>query len=225
MSETGLLHPDRLFPADPHVRAIARALYDEVRDLPIISPHGHTDPSWFANDPVFPDPASLFLTPDHYVLRMLRSAGLSYDRLGVRRRDGKPVAGGREAWRLFCANWHLFEGTPSKLWIEHSLELFFGISEPLSANTADAIYDAIDAGLKTSALRPLAVLDSARVEMIATTEFALDPLKHHQTLKERGLIGRVRTTYRPDDVTDPEVPGFAENLKQFGELTGEDTST
>lgn len=225
MSETGLLHPDRLFPADPHVRAIARALYDEVRDLPIISPHGHTDPSWFANDPAFPDPASLFLTPDHYVLRMLRSAGLSYDRLGVRRRDGKPVAGGREAWRLFCANWHLFEGTPSKLWIEHSLELFFGISEPLSANTADAIYDAIDAGLKTSALRPLAVLDSARVEMIATTEFALDPLKHHQTLKERGLIGRVRTTYRPDDVTDPEVPGFAENLKQFGELTGEDTST
>lgn len=224
MSDTAFLHPDRLFPADPHMRSIARSLYDDVRDLPIISPHGHTDPSWFANDPAFSDPASLFLTPDHYVLRMLHSAGLSYDRLGVLRKDGKPVAEGREAWRLFCSNWHLFEGTPSRLWIEHSLEMFFGISVPLSAETADAIYDTIDAGLKTPALRPLAVLDRARVEAIATTEFALDTLEHHKRLKEKGLIGRVRTTYRPDDVTDPEIPGFAGNLARFAELTGENTS-
>jgi glucuronate isomerase len=225
MSGMPFLDPDRLFPADTQVRSIARGLYESVKDLPIISPHGHTDPSWFANDMPFPDPASLFLTPDHYVLRMLRSAGISYDRLGVMRRDSKPVAEGREAWRLFCSNWHLFEGTPSRLWIEHSLEMFFGISVPLSTQTADAIYDTIDAGLKTPALRPLAVLDRAGVEAIATTEFALDELTHHRALKEKGLIGRVRTTYRPDDVTDPEVPNFAANLARFGELTGEDTST
>jgi glucuronate isomerase len=225
MSGMPFLDPDRLFPADTQVRSIARGLYESVKDLPIISPHGHTDPSWFANDMPFPDPASLFLTPDHYVLRMLRSAGISYDRLGVMRRDGKPVAEGREAWRLFCSNWHLFEGTPSRLWIEHSLEMFFGISVPLSTQTADAIYDTIDAELKTPALRPLAVLDRAGVEAIATTEFALDELTHHRALKEKNLIGRVRTTYRPDDVTDPEVPNFAANLARFGELTGEDTST
>lgn len=225
MSETSLLDPDRLFPADPQLRAIARRLYEDVKDLPIVSPHGHTDPSWFANDTAFSDPASLFLTPDHYVLRMLRSAGISYDRLGVPRKDGQPVAEGREAWRLFCANWHLFEGTPSKLWIEHSLEMFFGISVPLSAETADEIYDAIDAGLKTPALRPMAVLDRAGVEVIATTEFALDMLEHHRSLREKGLIGRIRTTYRPDDVTDPEAPGFTANLARFAQLTGEDTST
>ncbi|WP_116654329.1 glucuronate isomerase [Pelagibacterium sediminicola] len=224
MSGVPFLDPDRLFPAEPHVRGLARELYEGVKDLPIVSPHGHTDPSWFAQDTAFADPASLFLTPDHYVLRMLHSAGISYDQLGVLRKDGTPVAEGREAWRLFCSHWHLFEGTPSKLWIEHSLEMFFGISEPLSAETADSIYDVIDAGLKTPALRPMAVLDRAGVEVIATTEFALDTLEHHRVLKEKGLIGRIRTTYRPDDVTDPELPGFAANLARFGEMTGEDTS-
>ncbi|WP_196259074.1 glucuronate isomerase [Pelagibacterium limicola] len=219
------LHQDRLFPADPQVRSVARALYEGVADLPIVSPHGHTDPSWFANDTPFSDPASLFLTPDHYVLRMLRSAGINYDRLGVVRRGGKPLVEGREAWRLFCANWHLFAGTPSQLWVEHSLAMFFGISVPLSAETADTVYDTIDAGLKTPALRPMAVLDRAKVEVIATTEFALDTLEHHKKLKEKGLIGRIRTTYRPDDVTDPDVPGFAANLARLGELTDEETST
>ncbi len=224
MTNATFLHPDRLFPVDPHLRSIARSLYESVKDLPIISPHGHTDPSWFALNPAFSDPASLFLTPDHYVLRMLRSAGLSYDRLGVRRKDGGPVAEGRDAWRLFCSHWHLFEGTPSRLWIEHSLEMFFGVSVPLSADTADAVYDTIDAGLRTPALRPMAVLDRAKVEAIATTEFALDGLEHHRALKDAGLIGRIRTTYRPDDVTDPDVPHFTDNLARFAELTGEDTS-
>jgi len=219
------LHPDRLFPADEPARAIARDLFEVVRDLQIVSPHGHTDPAWFADNQPFADPASLFLTPDHYVLRMLLSQGISYDDLGVPRRDGRPVAEGRNAWRLFAANWHLFLGTPSRLWIEHSLETFFGITETLSPDTADAIYDVIDARLRDPALLPLAVLDTARVETIATTEFALDPLDAHRRLKSQGMIGRVRTTYRPDDVTDPDNPAFRQNLARLAELTNCDTQS
>lgn len=216
------LHPDRLFPASEPAQTIARQLYAEVRGLPLISPHGHTDPAWFANNARFSDPASLFLTPDHYVLRMLRSRGLSYDDLGVPRKDGGPVASGRDAWRLFAANYHLFAGTPSKTWVDHSLMAAFGIEEELSAQTADAIYDRIDAALATPDLLPRAILDSAKVEVIATTEFALDTLPHHQKMKADGYVGRVRTTYRPDDVTDPSRPTIAENLQKFGELAGED---
>jgi len=216
------LHSDRLFPASEPAQTIARQLYSEVSDLPLISPHGHTDPAWFANNQRFSDPASLFLTPDHYVLRMLRSRGLSYDDLGVPRKDGKPVANGRDAWRLFATNYHVFAGTPSKTWIDHSLEASFGIEDELSAATADAIYDRIDAALATPELLPRAILDSANVEVIATTEFALDTLPHHQKMKTDGYIGRVRTTYRPDDVTDPSRPAIAENLRKFGELTRED---
>tara|TARA_R110002020_G_scaffold50791_13_gene143729 strand:+ start:2098 stop:3504 length:1407 start_codon:yes stop_codon:yes gene_type:complete len=219
------LHPDRLLPASEPAQSIARELYATVKDLPLISPHGHTDPAWFANNQRFADPASLFLTPDHYVLRLLRSRGLSYDDLGVPRRDGKPVAQGRDAWRLFAANYYLFAGTPSKTWIDHALQGTFGIEQELSAATADAIYDRIDAALATPALLPRAVLDSARVEVIATTEFALDTLPHHQKMAADGYIGRVRTTYRPDDVTDPSRPAIVENLLKFGELAGEDVSS
>ena len=77
--KSGALHPDRLFPADPGTRAIARRLYNTVRALPIVSPHGHTDPRWFADDAPFPDPVSLLLTPDHYITRMLYSQGLGLD--------------------------------------------------------------------------------------------------------------------------------------------------
>jgi glucuronate isomerase len=219
------LHPDRLFPASEPAQSTARELYSEIADLPLISPHGHTDPSWFANNTRFSDPAALFLTPDHYVLRMLRSRGLSYDDLGVPRKDGKPVADGRSAWRLFAANYHIFAGTPSKTWTDHSLNWAFGITEELSAQTADAIYDTIDAALATPALLPHALLDRAKVEVIATTEFALDPLVHHQKILADGIIGRVRTTYRPDDVTDPSRPAIAENLQKFGEITGENITT
>jgi glucuronate isomerase len=95
-----LLHPDRLFPIEPEARRIARHLYESVRDLPILSPHGHTDPRWFAQNEAFPDPATLFVKPDHYVTRMLYSQGVTLEELGIARRDGKPVeADPRLVWR------------------------------------------------------------------------------------------------------------------------------
>ena len=219
------LHPDRLFPASQPARGLARELYPEVRDLPLICPHGHTDPAWFATNQRFSSPAALFLTPDHYVLRMLRSRGLSYDDLGVPRKDGKPVAEGRAAWRLFAANYYLFAGTPSKTWVDHSLDWAFGIKDELSPDTADAIYDTIDAAIATPEFLPRALLDKAKVEVIATTEFALDGLPHHQSMEADGYLGRVRTTYRPDDVTNPERAGFLDRIHQFGALTGENIAT
>lgn len=224
MSSTELLHADRLLPSADPALSIARDLYEAVKELPIISPHGHTSPEWFAKNEPFSDPATLFLTPDHYVLRMLRSRGLSYDSLGVPRKDGGAVAEGRVAWKLFAANFHLFAATPSKLWIDHSLQWAFGITDELNVDNADAIYDAIDAKLKDADCLPLGLLDKANVEAIATTESALDELSYHQMLSEKGLIGRVRTTYRPDDVTDPDGVGFADNIQKFGEITGEDIS-
>ena len=103
------LHPDRLFPSDPGQRDIARRLYAEVASLPIISPHGHTDPSWFADNAPFGNAAELLLHPDHYLFRMLYSQGISLDALGIGNRDADP----RESWRLFARNYRLFRGTPS----------------------------------------------------------------------------------------------------------------
>lgn len=221
-----LLSPDRLFPSDPASRDLARALHADVRDLPIVSPHGHTDPRWFAEDAAFPDPAQLFVTPDHYVFRMLASQGVPLADLGVPRADGGPVErDGRKIWRLFAAHYHLFAGTPSRLWLDHAFETVFGFDRRLSAATADDYYDRIALALQSPAFRPRALYDRFNIEVIATTDSALDDLSHHAAIRASGWAGRVVPTYRPDSVVDPDFPGFAANIARLGELTGEPATT
>jgi glucuronate isomerase len=219
------LHKDRLFPADDRTRSIARMLHAEVAGLPIISPHGHTDPAWYALDEPFSDAAALFVTPDHYVFRMLHSQGVPLDALGIPRLDGGPVeTDPRAVWRLFAHHWPLFRGTPTRLWFEHALEDVFGIDERLTPANSDRIFDAIGAALATPAFRPRALYDRFRIEAISTTDAALDPLDHHETVRQSGWGGRVLPCYRPDAVVDPEFPGFGANVAALGALTGEDTT-
>ena len=152
------LDEDRLFPMEGRARDLARALYASVRDLPILSPHGHTDPRWFAENAAFADPAQLFVTPDHYVFRMLQSQGVPLEDLGVPRADGGAIeADPRKIWRLFASHYHLFRGTPSRLWLDHAFQEVFGVTERLSAQTADAIYDQIAGCLSQPDYRPRAL--------------------------------------------------------------------
>lgn len=221
-----LLDEDRLFPTEPKVKALARELYETVKDLPIISPHGHTDPKWYALNEAFADPAQLFVTPDHYVFRMLHSQGIALEDLGVPRVDGGPVEqDSRKIWRLFAANYHLFRGTPTRIWVDHALQEVFDVDHRLSAASADAIYDHIDASLKTDAFRPRALFERFNIEAISTTESAIDDLKWHKMIRDSGWSGKVVTAYRPDAVVDPDFDGFANNIARMGEITGEDATT
>ncbi len=216
-----LIHEDRLFPADPTVRSIARRLYAEVKDLPIVSPHGHTDPRWYAENEPFPDPAQLFVVPDHYVFRMLLSQGVALEDLGVPRRDGGPVeTDGRAIWRRFAKHYHLFRGTPTRMWLDHAFATLFDMDVRLSSDTADLYYDRIAERLATDAYRPRALFERFNLEVIATTEGPLDDLRWHQQIRDSGWKGRVLTAYRPDAVVDPDFEGFAANVTAFGELTG-----
>lgn len=218
-----MLHEDRLFPADPGVRALARRLYRDVARLPLICPHGHTDPRWFALNERFPDPAQLFVTPDHYVFRMLHSQGVPLEALGVPAADGRAVeADGRAIWRLFASRYHLFRGAPTRLWLDHAFADLFGIEERLSEATADSAYDRIAEALATDAFRPRALYERFGIEVIATTDGPLDDLKHHAAIREGDWPGRVIPTYRPDPVVDPDFEGFQGALTRFGEITGED---
>jgi glucuronate isomerase len=221
-----LLHPDRLFPAEPTVRAIARRLYESVAGLPIISPHGHTDPRWYAENAAFPDPARLLIVPDHYIFRMLYSQGVRLEDLGIPRRDGGPVeTDGRAIWRRFAEHYPLFRGTPTRLWLDDTLATLFGMTERLSAKNADAQYDAIAAALARPEFRPRALFERFNIEAIATTDSPLDDLRWHRMIRQSGWKGRVIAAYRPDAVVDPEFSGFPENLIRFGEITGEDTAS
>jgi len=221
-----LNHPDRYFPVEPTVRAIARQLYDGIADLPLVCPHGHTNPEWFAKNEPFTDPAQLMIVPDHYIFRMLVSQGIDMDALGVPRLDGGEVeADGRTIWRLFAANYHLFRGTPTRSWLDHTFEHLFGLSEPLSPATADKYYDTVADALTTAEFRPRALFERFNIHTLATTESALDDLAHHRAIRDSGWSGRVVTTYRPDAVLDPDFDGFDENLDKLDDITGADTGT
>ncbi|MBN1171488.1 MAG: glucuronate isomerase [Micromonosporaceae bacterium] len=220
---------DRLFPADPTQRAIARELYGQVKSLPIISPHGHVDPAILADDLAFPDPARLIVVPDHYVTRMLLSQGIRPAELGVPTIDGSPYAtDGRAIWRRLAEHWYLFRGTPSRAWIEGVLTEIFGIEPPLCPETADEIYDALSERLALPEFRPRALFTRFNLEVMATTESPVDDLGHHAKLAADGWGGpggRVITTYRPDNLVDFEWPGWRERVTRLGEITGLDTLT
>ncbi|MEO8882970.1 MAG: glucuronate isomerase, partial [Devosia sp.] len=204
-------------------RAIARELYAGVANLPILSPHGHTEPRWYAENEAFSDPVSLFVRPDHYIFRMLYSQGISLEDLGVPDKHGiVHNTDNRAIWRLFAKNWHLFRGTPSRVWLDHSLETLFGITERLSEKNADAAYDTIDAALKTPEFRPRALFERFNIEAISTTDGALDSLAYHDQIKASGWKGRVLPAYRPDAVVDPDRgrDGFAERVAQLCDLAG-----
>ncbi|GAA4774320.1 glucuronate isomerase [Stakelama sediminis] len=216
------LDPDRLFPADPTTRAIARRLYDPIASLPIVSPHGHTDPHWFADNGCWTDATSLLLVPDHYVFRMLYSQGVDLDTLAIPRIDGPPKTDPREAWRVFAQHYTLFRGTPSRMWLDHVFAEVFGFDVALEAETADHYYDIITEKLATDAYRPRALFDRFNIDFLATTEGPQDDLAPHHRIHQSGWPGRVVTTYRPDAVIDVEHEGFGAAMERFAEWTGED---
>jgi glucuronate isomerase len=217
-----LLHEDRLFPSEAGALKVARALYSQIKNLPIISPHGHTQASWFALNGPFPDPATLFVQPDHYVFRMLYSQGVSMDDLGIGQVEIKDP---RKVWRIFASHFYLFRGTPTRIWLDFAFHELFGLKERLSEKTADLYFDAISERLRTPEFLPRALYERFNLEVLATTDSPIDSLADHQAIRDSGWKARILPTFRPDPVVDPEFDGFAANIKLLAEQTGEDTTT
>lgn len=165
-----MLNSNRLFPAEPTARAVAVKLYETVRDLPIISPHGHTDPRWFAENKPFPNPAALFIQPDHYIFRMLYSQGISLESLGINGHEADP----REVWRILAKNYYLFRATPTRMWLDYVFEYLFGLKDRLGPENADEFYDVIAKKLNEPEFLPRALFEQFRIEVLATTDTPLD---------------------------------------------------
>ena len=212
---------DRLFSPIDIERKIARDLYESVRDLPIISPHGHTDPSWFSENKNFTNATELFLAPDHYVFRMLYSQGIDLDDLCVSSRDGKPSTDPRKAWQTFAKNFYLMRGTASHIWFNHVFAEVFGFDIVLDEHSADYYYDTINEALARDDFKPRALFERFNIEVLSTTESPIDELAHHKAILGSYWKGRVISAYRPDNVVDAEHENFYNDLPIFGELSGE----
>jgi glucuronate isomerase len=217
------LHEDRYFDPDPTTRSYARELYESTRQLPIVSPHGHVDAAMLDADQAFSDPASLIVTPDHYILRLLYSRGVPLESLGVRRLDDPNAVmetDPRKIWATFAEHWHLLRATPTRAWIEYELNEVFGVKKNLSADTAGQIYDAIVERLQSPEYRPRALLKRFNIEFLATTDGASDSLQHHANLRAAGITTRIVPTFRPDALFAIASSEWTAELKRFGEVVG-----
>jgi len=207
---------DRLFPADPSTRDVARRLYEITKSAPILSPHGHVDARILASNEPFTDPAALLVTPDHYVTRLLHAHGVPLERL-------RSPAPAREIWREFASRWHLFAGTPVRYWLADELADVFGIDETPSADTSDSIYDSLAESLASPEFRPRALFDRFGIRVLATTDDPADDLAAHRALRDdTTFTGRVIPTLRADRYMDPSTPSWIQALDQLSAVAGFD---
>jgi glucuronate isomerase len=201
----------------------ARALYELVQSLPIVSPHGHCDPRWWAEDTPFPDPAELLIIPDHYVFRMLYSQGVKLKDLGVGVAEEERDA--RKVFQTFTDHWHCFLGTPSREWLEYTLYKTLGVETELTPASSGVVFDQISEKLSESAFKPRALFKSFNIEALATTDAAVDTLEHHDTINKSDWSGRIVPTFRPDSVLNPERSDFMEGLEKLRQATGKELGT
>ncbi len=221
MGEKLVLDENRFFDSDVLIRRIARELYEGVKDLPIVSPHGHVDPKLFAENKPFRNPTKLILVPDHYVFRMLYSQGIGLQELGVPTIDGSVVEKDhRKIWQIFGGHYFLFAGTPTGVWLNHEFSQVFGITEKLTGESAMRIYDQINKQLKLPEFLPRAMFDRFNIEVLTTTDGATDTLEHHQTIRESGWKGNIIPCFRPDAVVNLLTKGWKQNIEKLGELSG-----
>jgi glucuronate isomerase len=218
------LNPDRYFSVNLDQRKMARSLYESVKDLPIISPHGHVDPALFSRpDATFGSPTDLFIIPDHYVFRMLYSQGIPLESLGIPRIDGGPVEQDhRKIWQIFADHYYLFQGTPSGGWIDHALYENLGVQERLDGKNAQEVYDHIQHRLNSPEFQPRQLLSSLNIEVLCTTDAATDTLSGLQTMRSQGFGHNIYPTFRPDALINICAPDWLLQVEQLAQVSGID---
>ncbi len=221
-----LLNENRLFPLEEKTRLIAQRLFKEVEHLPLICPHGHTDPKWFSLNENFSNASDLLIKPDHYILRMLFSQGIKLEDLGIQTSlNNNYEKDARKIWRLFAKNYYLFRSTPSRMWLDHTFFKLFNINEILNEKSADFYFDHINDCLSQDAFKPRQMFEKFNIEVLSTTESALNKLSYHKDIQKSNWKGKVISTYRPDNVIDPDFENFLENVEKFGLLSKEDITS
>ncbi|MCX7726874.1 MAG: glucuronate isomerase [Chitinispirillaceae bacterium] len=220
---SSLLNPYRVFDAEPTVRKIAIELYESVKSLPLICPHGHVDPKILAENTPFTDPTELIIIPDHYLFRMLYSQGIPLEKLGIPSLDGTPIeTDHRKIWQLFADNFYLFAGTPTGLWLEYEFYEVFGIKEKFTSENAMKIYDEISEKILSSEFRPRALFERFNIEVLTTTDHPSDDLKYHKQIKESGWKGKVIPCFRPDPLFQIASSNWVREIQKLEEVVGND---
>ncbi|MEN9954281.1 MAG: hypothetical protein RL028_883 [Actinomycetota bacterium] len=221
MNKAQSLDSNRLLVSAGTDSAIALELYGEIRDLPIISPHGHVDPNLFVRNEKFESPTDLFIYHDHYITRLLHADGVSMVELRKPQSDAD-LSHAKNAWLKFFERWAMFAGTASGYWFQESLQTVFGITQEPSAENALAIFEQIALELARDEMSPIELLKSFNIEFLATTDDPCDDLAAHSILNgDAGLATRFAPTFRPDFYIDPRTEDWLERVQRICTMTSQ----
>jgi glucuronate isomerase len=165
----------------------------------------------------------VFILPDHYIYRMLYSQGIPLESLGLRPsvESGVPVEQDhRKIWQRFAEQFYLFRTTPTGGWLNYAFREIFGVEQKLNGQTAQAVYDQIEARLRSPEFQPRALFQRVNIEVLATTDAAEDPLEAHQAIRASGWQGRIIPTFRPDGVVNLSSAGWRQRIDALSQVSG-----
>lgn len=185
----------------------ALALYEMVKDLPIIDYHCHLSPEMIARDHVFKNATELFLGGDHYKWRQMRSNGV----------DERFITGDADDYakfEAFAATVPMLIGNPIYHWTHLELKRYFDIDEPLTEENAERVYATVGEKLALPEFSAQNLIKRSNVEIVCTTDDPADTLEHHAALK--GFSTKVLPTFRPDKATDIGKDTFVPYIKSIG---------
>ncbi len=189
----------------------AIALYDEVKDLPIVDYHCHVDAKEIYEDKKFSSITEAWLGGDHYKWRAMRNMGV----------EEKLITGKGDEYARFVA-WATIlpslAGNPLYHFSHLELKRYLGIDTPLNAKTAEEIYAKANNALQNLSVRK--IIEKANVEVIVTTNDPLDDLKYHKLLIDEGYAVKVLPAFRPDKAVNIEKTDYLDYIKKLSALTG-----
>lgn len=191
----------------------AKKLYHEVaQKLPIIDYHCHINPREIYEDVKFDTISDVWLGGDHYKWRVMRAAG-------VQEKAVTGSASGREKFHAFAETLPQLIGNPIYHWSHLELQRGFGITEPLTPDNADKIFDVANAQLKHCSARQL--MRKFHVKAVCTTDEPADDLHwHHLIAQDPTMEIQVLPAFRPDKAINIEKPTFAAYIRLLGETVG-----
>ena len=191
----------------------AVAIYNAVKDLPIIDPHNHADVAEIAANGNYSNAWQVFAATDHYVWEVMRKRGV----------DENSITGSatpKEKWMELARVMPEIAGNPVFEWIHLDLRRRFGITDVLCSENAERIWDEVNARLATDDFKPLALLKAMNVEVMCSTDDPVDTLEYHTIVNEKAGRIIIRPTWRPDKAMRIHYPGFRDYIAKLGKRFG-----
>jgi glucuronate isomerase len=189
-----------------------------AKEMPIIDYHCHLNPKEIYENKRFKNITEAWLYGDHYKWRAMRSNGI----------EEKYITGEASDYERFMA-WAktlpMAIGNPLYHWAHLELQRYFGIYEPLSEKTADAIWEKANALLSGEGFGARDLIKKSNVKLICTTDDPADSLEYHIKLKDCNDFGaKVLPTFRPDSGVEINKDGFDAWIEKLSKAFGKEIS-